>query len=61
MIQRLKNIRTRGIVRIEGQSLQEMYNQRLPLYEKYADIRIDCSDDDFESIVEKIVDRLQVN
>jgi shikimate kinase len=60
MVQRLKNIRTRGIVRIAGQSLRDMYDQRIPLYEKYADIRIDCSYDDFENIVEKIVDRSPV-
>lgn len=59
MVQRLNNIRTRGIVLIMGQSLQDMYDQRIPLYEKYADIRIDCSDDDFESIVEKVVDELR--
>lgn len=61
MVQRLNNIRTRGIVLIVGQNLQDMYNQRIPLYEKYADITIDCSDDDFESIVEKVVDQLRMS
>jgi len=57
MVRRLKNIKTRGIVRIPGQSLCDLYHQRIPLYEKYADIRIDCSDDDFE----KVVDNIQMN
>ncbi len=58
MTQRLRNITTRGIVLIAGQSLRDMYDQRIPLYEKYADITIDCSDDDFENIVERVIDEL---
>jgi len=56
MIRRLNNINTRGIIRIPGQTLHDLYNQRIPLYEKYSDIRIDCSGDDFEHTVEKIID-----
>jgi shikimate kinase len=59
MVRRLKNITTRGIVLYPGQSLSDMYGQRIPLYEKYADIRIDCSDGDFERILEKVVDEIQ--
>ena len=58
MVQRLNNITTRGIVLDAGQSLSDMYNQRIPLYKKYADIRIDCSDGDFERILEKVVDEI---
>jgi len=61
MVQRLNNITTRGIVLIVGQDLRDMYNQRIPLYEKYADIRIDCSYDDFETIVKKVVDELRIS
>jgi len=35
-----------------------MYDQRIPLYEKYADRTIDCSDDDFETVVGKVMDEL---
>ena len=59
MEKRLKNITTRGIVLIAGQSLHAMYIQRVPLYEQYADITIDCTDDDFENIVEKVVDEMK--
>ena len=45
MVRRLNNITTRGIVLIAGQSLLDMYNQRIPLYEKYSDITIDCSEE----------------
>lgn len=55
MVRRLGNITTRGIVLFPGQSLSEMYDQRIPLYEEYADIRIGCSDGDFERILEAVV------
>jgi shikimate kinase len=58
MVQRLNNIRTRGIVLDPGQSLRAMYHQRIPLYEAYADITIDYSDDEFEKIVERAVDEI---
>jgi shikimate kinase len=58
MVRRLNNITTRGIVLAAGQSLREMYDQRVPLYEKYADITIDCSDGDFEKCIGNVIDEL---
>ncbi|MEN6444007.1 MAG: shikimate kinase [Methanoregula sp.] len=55
MARRLNNITTRGIVLIAGQSLLDMYRQRIPLYEKYADITIDGEGGEFEGIVERVV------
>jgi shikimate kinase len=59
MVRRLDNITTRGIVLHAGQSLHDMYSERVPLYGKYADITIDCSDTHFENIVKNIVDELK--
>jgi shikimate kinase len=59
MISRLKNIVTRGVVLKSGQSLRDMYYQRIPLYEMYADIRVDCSDEAFESVVEKVAMKIK--
>jgi shikimate kinase len=58
MEKRLRNITTRGIVLVAGQDLRDMYNQRISLYEKYADITIDCSHEHFETCVERIMDVL---
>jgi shikimate kinase len=58
LVRRIKNITTRGIVLAADQSLLDLYNQRLPLYEKYADRTIDCSDMDVEKIVENIIHEL---
>nr|WP_320160798.1 shikimate kinase [uncultured Methanoregula sp.] len=57
MVHRINNITTRGIVLHAGQSFPDMYNERIPFYEKYADITIDCSGN-FESAVEKVLDTL---
>lgn len=59
MEKRLRNITTRGIVLHTGESLQGMYNERVPLYERYADITVDCSDEDFEDCVGTVIDELQ--
>ncbi|OPY36415.1 MAG: shikimate kinase [Methanoregula sp. PtaU1.Bin051] len=58
MERRLKDAATRGIVLFPGQGLREMYGQRAPLYEKYADIVIDCPDTDFKSVVAKVIEKL---
>ncbi len=59
MVRRLSNITTRGIVLIAGQSLPDMYRQRVPLYEEYADITIDCEDEDFEEVVGRVIRELK--
>ena len=58
MVRRLKNITTRGIVLVTGQSLRDMYDQRIPFYEKYADRTIDCSGDDFENRIGNVIEQL---
>ena len=60
MERRLNNITTRGIVLVAGQGLFDMYNQRVPLYEKFADITIDCSDGDFEQCVRNVINGLRI-
>lgn len=55
MCGRIKNITTRGVVLKTGSSLEDMYNERLPLYKKYADYTISCSENTVEQTVEQIV------
>lgn len=52
---RVTNIETRGIVLKQGNSLRDAFNERLPLYEKYADITVDCEKKDIEACVTQIV------
>ena len=41
MKRRINNEGSRGIARPPGHTLEDIYNERLPLYEQYADITID--------------------
>ena len=58
MEKRLKNAGARGIVLHKGQGLHDMYNERVPLYRKYAGITVDCSGRDFEDCVGDVLDGL---
>lgn len=42
--QRLGDLNARGVTLKPGQTLSSLFEERRPLYEKYADIVIDCSD-----------------
>ena len=53
---RLSNIKTRGIVMEKGETVEKIYNERTPLYEKYADITVLCKEMDLEKTVEKIIE-----
>ena len=55
---RLNNIKTRGVVLNSGQTLEEVYTQRKPLYEKYADIIINSSDYLIDNTIDAIHQRL---
>ena len=52
---RLKNINTRGIAMKSGQSIIDLYTERQPLYEKFAEIEIDCSHKHIETIISEII------
>ena len=55
---RITNISTRGIVLRSGSTLRDAFNERVPLYEKYSDITIDCSGMDIEASVRELMARL---
>lgn len=52
---RVNNIHTRGIAMKEGTTLAELYGQRAPLYEKYADVIIECDGRTPEECVDLII------
>lgn len=56
LVKRLGDLRCRGVVLREGQSLKDLYRERIPLYEKYADITINETGLDVEKTMEKIVE-----
>lgn len=55
---RLGNIRQRGVVLRRDQNLRSLYEERCPLYEKYAHLIIDGEGLGMEELLEKIVSEL---
>ncbi len=52
---RLNNISTRGIAMEPGQTLRDLYDFRAPLYEKWADVTVDCSNQHLEETVSAVL------
>lgn len=55
---RVTNITTRGIVLKNGRSLADAFSERKPLYDKYADIVVDCTGASIEESVRKLAEIL---
>lgn len=55
---RLNNIKSRGVALKEGQTLKDLYNERVPLYEKYADITIAEQGLGIEQTVLRIIEEI---
>ena len=56
---RLKNIRTRGVAMEKGQTIDSLYEMRVPLYEKYADCTVRSHRYRAENTVEDIISGLE--
>ena len=57
---RLGDLRKRGVVLKDGYTLKNLYEERTPLYEKYADIILEEEEMDLITTVNVIIDRLKV-
>lgn len=55
---RIRNFGTRGIARAPGQSFEDLYAERALLYERYADVVVDCADADPDGVVALIREKL---
>lgn len=51
---RLQNARERGVVLKEGQTLEQLYRERIPLYERYADLTVNERGRDLSAMVTAI-------
>ena len=54
--ERLGDLKKRGVALKEGWGLKELYEERVPLYEKYADVIIDCEEKPIRQITEEIAE-----
>lgn len=58
---RLGDLNERGVTLKEGQDLQGLYEERVPLYEKYADMTIDCENLQIREVVDAVSRRLETH
>ena len=55
---RLKNAKNRGVVLREGQTFRNLYDERVRLFEKYADVTV-CEDGlSLEETIDKVMEIL---
>jgi shikimate kinase len=59
LLARVCNHETRGLAKRPGQSFQDLFNERLALYEKYAEITIENSKFTQEQVCEVIIKGLR--
>lgn len=59
LARRLGDLRARGVVLKEGYTLRTLYEERIPLYEKYADITVEEGDMELIDTVNRIKDELE--
>lgn len=55
---RIRNAKNRGVVLKEGQTLEMLYEERVKLFEKYADITIDEEGKELGETIELVLQRL---
>lgn len=56
---RLDNARKRGVTLKDGQTLRELYDERVRLFEKYADITVSEDGKDLEETIETVLEILE--
>lgn len=56
---RLGDLQQRGVALKEGWGLKELYEERVPLYEKYADLVMDCEGKSIRQITEEIAEEFK--
>ena len=59
LMARISNITTRGIVFRGSGDFRAVYEERKPLYEKYADLTVNCSNTPIEKSLEKILSEMK--
>ena len=57
---RLGNLEKRGVSIEKGQTLETLYNERIPLYEKYSDLTIHCHKLQIREIINTIIKQLNL-
>ena len=57
---RLGNLKDRGVLLKEGQTLKDLYEERVPVYEKYADIIVDEDGKNLEESLKAVLETIHI-
>ncbi len=57
--ERLGDFSSRGVVLKNGKTVKDMFNERIPLLEKYADIKINCNGNSFAKYQRITLEKLE--
>lgn len=52
-------MKNRGVVLRDGQTLDDLFNERVPLYEKYADVVVNESNINVEETVQFTLEKIK--
>jgi shikimate kinase len=55
---RLGSLKGRGVVLKDGQNLKSLYDERIPLYEKYADVTVDEGGLGLEETLDAVLEKI---
>ena len=58
LLERIQDLDTRGVVLPSPQTFRDMYAERLPLYEKYADFIVECTGLSHQQVVDRIAEKV---
>ncbi len=59
LTERLGDLNARGVTILPGQTLKELYEERIPLYEQYADVKVNCEGKLLREVVEEVCKQVQ--
>lgn len=57
---RLGDFSKRGVLIKNGESFEDLYNERIPLYKKYADLTVACTENDLVANAERLISALGI-
>lgn len=57
---RLSDLKARGVAIREGYTLRDLYDERTPLYERYADVVVDLDGLDMAGAVRALTEKLKI-
>lgn len=60
LTRRLGDLEKRGVALHDGMTLEDLYNERVPLYERYADVIVDETGRRTEAVVQAILRELHI-